>query len=673
MSETQQPAEAEDDLPLSQQDDDSVVARVKADKEKWEGKHGEWTKSATAEFGAVAGDQWEDEDEAKLREEGRPPVTFNRLGVLIDAICGSQVNNRQESKFLPRTLDDQGKADIIQGVVTWAKDQCDAEDEESDAFRDLAICGMGWVVNRVDYSEDPTGRFVKDRVSPLEMMWDPAAKKRNLVDARWKAHAKRMPVDEIDATWPGTVAGMNASLGKDGTRALVVLPQRDRYADHEDGNTSDDGTAEVIEYQWCEHEAIWAVQNPQTGQAVYLDKPRYEAFREAHDGKGKDMPRAVRLARPKWYRAVICGDVMLERGECPDPEDSTYQCMTGKRDEKSGTFYGLIRNLRDPQMWANKWLSQSLHILNTSAKSGIIIEENAIPSGADSTIPDIRTFEKDYAKPGSISVVAPGAISQNRFKEKQAPAMPAGFYQLLQFAIMSIPDMSGVNKEVLGIADREQAGVLEAQRKQAAQAVLAPLFDALRLYYKRDGRQVARMVSAYIPAEKQIRITMGDNKDPQLVSTANMPDVRLYDIVVDEAPTSPNQKTEVWQFLAPALPGLMKAGIPPAVWVELLRYSPLPESTVDRVRDLLAAEAEKAAQQPDPEQQKVMMEAQIKRDDHQMQMMKLMQEMRQDQQQHAMKMAEISAKLEATMATEQARAQSAMVKASVAPAQQRPN
>jgi len=55
---------------------------------------------------------------------------------------------------------------------------------------------------------------------------------------------------------------------------------------------------------------------------------------------------------------------------------------------------GLIKTMRDPQMWANKWLSQSLHILNTTAKGGIVAEEDAFA--------DMTEAEEKWAQPDTI-------------------------------------------------------------------------------------------------------------------------------------------------------------------------------------------------------------------------------------------------------------------------------
>ena len=61
--------------------------------------------------------------------------------------------------------------------------------------------------------------------------------------------------------------------------------------------------------------------------------------------------------------------------------------------------------MRDPQMWANKMLSNALHIANTTAKGGIIAEKNAFDNQVQA--------EESYARPALASSQMGGLARAN--------------------------------------------------------------------------------------------------------------------------------------------------------------------------------------------------------------------------------------------------------------------
>jgi len=131
---------------------DDIVERVKADIKKGRSFSREWRSNAVEEYGFVDGEgQWSDEEKQFLRDQLRPEVTFNRVGPVIDVICGEEIATRQEVRFISREQGDVGVNEVYTAAADWVRDQCDAEDEESDAFRDAVICGMGWTETRMDY------------------------------------------------------------------------------------------------------------------------------------------------------------------------------------------------------------------------------------------------------------------------------------------------------------------------------------------------------------------------------------------------------------------------------------------------------------------------------------------------------------------------------------------
>ena len=144
-----------------------------------------WREEAREAFDMYAGKQWNEADVAKLTEQQRVPVTFNRTAILIDAVIGYEVNNRQETRYVPRTPGDAKVNELLTEAARYFRDNCDAEFEESDAFRDMAICGMGWTNDRITDERNPDYDLVRDRVDPLRLLWDPSSRKPNREPARW--------------------------------------------------------------------------------------------------------------------------------------------------------------------------------------------------------------------------------------------------------------------------------------------------------------------------------------------------------------------------------------------------------------------------------------------------------------------------------------------------------
>jgi hypothetical protein len=557
----------------------------------------QWRRDARKDFDFAAGEQWEESDKQLLREQLRPIITFNRVGPIIDAVAGSEINNRQEVRYIPRTVDDSGVNEMLSEAARWVRDQCDAEDEESDAFMDGVTCGMGWTETRMDYENDLDGEVVIDRIDPLEMWWDPDAKKRNLKDARWIARIKNFTNEDIKATWPdkyNEVVGevhSNAQSEPLGTGTNANSP--DEYQDSEEkpwDTKPDKKTQPVVEYQWWERETVYRVQ--ENGKITEFDSKRFARLKDQLDQTGM---KYLKQTRRVYKRAFLSGDVILEQGLCPCETDFTYQCITAKRNRNKNTWFGLVRAMKDPQMWANKFYSQILHVINTNAKGGVIVDENAVD--------DTRKFEKEWARSDSVIWAKPGAAARGAIQPKPTVPYPTGLDRLMEFAVDAHYSVTGVNLEMLGMADRNQAGVLEYQRREAGLTILGMLFNSLRGYRKSQGRVLLYFITEYISDDRLIRV-VGEN-GAKYVPLAKQDDTMRYDIIVDEAASSPNQKERTFQVMSQILPMIMKTGVP--IPPEILDYSPLPESLVTKWKQLI--QQQKQGEVP-PEVQQQMEELQ---------------------------------------------------------------
>lgn len=551
----------------------------------------EWRKEAREDYDFVAGRQWSQDDETRLKNELRPVVTFNRSEIIIDAIAGNEILNRNEVRYIPREQGDALPNELYSEAARWFDDQAEAEDEDSEAFRDSVVCGMGWTETRLDFDDDPEGMPVVDRIDPLEMYWDCGSVKNNLIDARRKWRLKSMTRDEAKEMFP------DVSLKDIDAGFWIDAPERyeahnadpEEYYENEDlgdgKSEKPDKRLRVIHLQYWEWEDYHKVADPFTGQVIEMDDGKFGELQKKVKPFGMQL-KAVKQRRKKYKQAFIGRKVLMQ--EDLPANGFTWNCITAKRDRNKGTWYGVVRAMKDPQRWANKWLSQLLHIINSNSKGGVIIEEGAV-------VGNIRDFEADWARPDRIKVVADGALTQGKIQPQQPAAFPAGYQMLTEFAVQAIRDVTGVSLEMLGMREAEQSGVLEYQRRQAGMAVLAQMFNALRRYRKRRGALMLHYIQNYLSDGRLVRII---GKDREQYVPLLKQSVAKFDVIVDEAATSPNQKEMVWQSLIQILPGI-KDMVPPQVMLSLLEYSPLPASVTQKIKEVVSApnpEAEQRAQ-----------------------------------------------------------------------------
>jgi hypothetical protein len=298
-------------------------------------------------------------------------------------------------------------------------------------------------------------------------------------------------------------------------------------------------------------------------------------------------------------------------------------------------------------MWGNKFFVQIMHIINTSAKGGALYESDVFENP--------QKAQEDWAKPDAMIEVKTGALSRQGGAAVQERAMknyPQGLDRIMEFTFNNLPQASGINLEMLGLVEREQAGVLEAQRKKAGYAILATFFDSLRRYRKSKGRLRLFYIQNYLSDGRLIRIKGKDNTQ-QYVPLVRQKDTATYDVIVDDAPMSPNQKEAVWGMIQQMMPLLAKLSIPPEIWPVILEYSPLPSGVSGKINEILAQKAQEPPP-PDPEMMKVQAQTQLLGQKAQLDAKQGEQEIAAKREEHEMEMQQKELELRARMAQLQA-------------------
>ena len=209
---------------------------------------------------------------------------------------------------------------------------------------------------------------------------------------------------------------------------------------------------------------------------------------------------------------------------------------------RRGKPFGMVRNLLSPQEQLNKISSQELHIVNTTANSGWIVESGSL-SGM--TADDL---EEHGAETGLVLEYNRGSTPPGKIPPNQ---IPTGLDRIGQKAAMNIKQISGITDAMLGTDSPEVSGVaIKAKQGRGSLLLQVPL-DNLAKTRQYLAEKILQMVQTYYTEERIIQVT--DEEDPykprnkvrvnqMTPEGAIINDLTIgeYDVVVGTAPARDN-------------------------------------------------------------------------------------------------------------------------------------
>ena len=494
------------------------------------------------------GDQWDEMDLAALEAQGRPALTINTILPTVNTVLGEQSTRRADVRFKPRRNADDAVAQTLTKLYMQIADSNKLDWVEQQVFSDgLIMDGRGYFDVRMDFSDHVEGEIRITAKDPLDVLIDPDAKDYDPKMWNEVFETKWMTLDEIEELYGKKkaedlrfIAENGNSFGRDS-----VEYEENRYGDLDAtadylgaGIPGDDEyrnvrALRVIERQHRRMHRVDCYVDPLTGDQ--RDVP--EAWSDAKAKKfakqhGLDIISKVKR-RVRW--TVTCDKVVLHDDWSPYNDFTVVPYFAYFR---RGRPFGMVRNLLSPQEQLNKIASQELHIVNTTANSGWVVESGSL---VGMTADDL---EEHGAETGLVLEYNRGSNPPSKIPPNQ---IPTGLDRISQKAALNIKTISGVNDSMLGSDSAEVSGVaIQAKQNRGVIMIQVPL-DNLRKARHYLAEKVLDLIQSFYTEERIIMITNEDDpmqpREPMIINQMT-PEGRIvndltlgeYDVVIATAP-----------------------------------------------------------------------------------------------------------------------------------------
>jgi len=527
------------------------------------------------------GKQWDADDKAYLKTQGREALVFRKNHRVIKLITGYERRNRLSIKVDPVEGSDEMTASQLSAVMLLIMN--DKYNIISDAFEQGPLkTGLNLLSIYIDYSLDPLNGDIKiKRVPYNRALLDPAVFERDLSDCGYVLRREFLTKAACRSLLPANKRSALAELnpgGRDAKYPHMTLPKgidgKDLY--HYD------------EFWRRTYKEYTLLIDPLTGKQFEWMQPkkRLGELQRLIVSKGHPGMREVPATKKTVSLDVLIEGEVVHSG--PEPtgiEDYPFVPIMGFWDPEYGDDSALrcqsvTRVGRDPQTEVNKRRSKLLDIFDSQISSGWIAKKEGVVTPGS-------LYQSGQAQVIWLDAATAVPID-NVVRQIQPPAIPPGMFQFTELMDRDATEIPGATAELLGSPENdniEVAGILSKLRSNNALTVLQDLFDNLRFAKALLGGKVIKAVQVNYSPQK-IQRMINEQPTPEFFKK----DFGKYDAVPVEGLLTDTQR----QMYFAQIFALKQAGAP-IPWAAIIDAAPIEDKNT--LKDMVAKEEAAMAEQ----------------------------------------------------------------------------
>lgn len=568
------------------------VAKEYAVKQQWEAYvrardngHLDYVEVARKCDDYYTGKQWDEAVVSELDAARRPHNTVNLVLSTVNAVLGEYISSREDLSFKPMGGGaTQEIATALRSVTHQIQQNNKSRWVEQQVFSDGLIEDRGYFDLRIDFTDSLEGEVREVAIDPKDVLLDPGAKEYD--PASWsEVYISRWwTPDQIAAYYGEAVAdrlryiGPNASYGSDSVQFDTATFAQDQTNQIIYGDQFSSADAEarrvrrvrVIERQYYKLKTVYTFVDPATGDTRDAF-PTWELDRVQEFGKKFGLAIIKKVKRAVWC-CVTADHELLFNDWFLSP---TFSIIPYFPYFRRGRPVGLVRNLLSPQDLLNKVSSQELHVINTTANSGWVIQAGSLINMTTDELAQVG------AKTGLVLEYSRGFEKPEKI---QPNSVPTGLDRISGKAAMYFREISGVSEAMLGIEAAEVSGVALENKQRRGLVQMEIVFDNLAKTRALRAEKYLELVQQFYTETRVVRITERDINGDEVVSevAVNQPTAEgtivnnltlgEYQVVVSSTPTRESAEENTFAKLMQ----LREAGVLVPDW-KILEVSGLPD------------------------------------------------------------------------------------------------